>query len=113
MSGSPGLQIKHSVPNKKGETDELRCACCCRTNSVCPTQSIFCNCFCLGMCRLLLRAPENLKDQKRYLQAVQKVIAYMTIGVDVSKLFSDMIMVSAGMMLEGRRSSRDLHVHVT
>lgn len=46
------------------------------------------------MCRMLLRAPENLKDQKRYLQAVQKVIAYMTIGVDVSKLFSDMIMVS-------------------
>lgn len=65
------------------------------------------------MCRLLLRAPENLKDQKRYLQAVQKVIAYMTIGVDVSKLFSDMIMVSAGMMLKGRRSSRDLHVHIT
>lgn len=65
------------------------------------------------VCRILLRAPENLKDQKRYLQAVQKVIAYMTIGVDVSKLFSDMIMVSEGINGEAGRSSRDLHMHVT
>ena len=65
------------------------------------------------MCRVLLRAPENLKDQKRYLQAVQKVIAYMTIGVDVSKLFSDMIMVSEGINGEAGRLSHDLHMHVT
>lgn len=68
---------------------------------------------------MLLRAPENLKDPKRYLQAVQKVIAYMTIGVDVSKLFSDMIMVSEGQATYGEgtngghRLSRDLHVYVT
>ena len=43
--------------------------------------------------RTLLRSPDNQRDGNKYLQAVQKVIAYMTIGVDVSKLFSDMIMV--------------------
>jgi AP-4 complex subunit beta-1 len=63
---SPGLQVKHSIPNKKAEVDELR---------------------------TLLRSPENQRDGSKYLQAVQKVMAYMTIGVDVSKLFSDMIMV--------------------
>ena len=34
------------------------------------------------------------RDPRRYLQAVQKVIACMTLGIDVSKLFSEMIMVS-------------------
>ena len=33
------------------------------------------------------------RDPRRYLQAVQKVIACMTLGIDVSKLFSEMIMV--------------------
>jgi AP-4 complex subunit beta-1 len=65
---SPGLQVKHSIPNKKAEVDELR---------------------------TLLRSPENQRDGSKYLQAVQKVMAYMTIGVDVSKLFSDMIMAGA------------------
>ena len=44
--------------------------------------------------RALLRSPEVQKDPRRYLQAVQKVIACMTLGIDVSKLFSEMIMVS-------------------
>ena len=43
--------------------------------------------------RTLLRAPEVQKDPRRYLQAVQKVIACMTLGINVSKLFSEMIMV--------------------
>jgi hypothetical protein len=34
------------------------------------------------------------KDQALYLKAVQKVIASMTLGVDVSPLFSDMIKVT-------------------
>ena len=41
-----------------------------------------------------MRSPEVQKDPRRYLQAVQKVIACMTLGIDVSKLFSEMIMVS-------------------
>ena len=44
--------------------------------------------------RSLLRSPDVQKDPKRYLQVVQKVIACMTLGIDVSKLFSEMIMVS-------------------
>ena len=44
--------------------------------------------------RGLLRSPDVQKDPRRYLQAVQKVIACMTLGIDVSKLFSEMIMVS-------------------
>lgn len=44
--------------------------------------------------RTLLRSPDVQKDPRRYLQAVQKVIACMTLGIDVSKLFSEMIMVS-------------------
>ncbi len=44
--------------------------------------------------RTVLRNPEVQKDPRKYLQAVQKVIACMTLGIDVSKLFSEMIMVS-------------------
>ena len=40
-----------------------------------------------------LRDPMVQRDPKRYLQTVQKVIACMTLGIDVSKLFSEMIMV--------------------
>ena len=43
--------------------------------------------------RALLRNPDVQKDPRRYLQAVQKVIACMTLGINVSKLFSEMIMV--------------------
>ena len=51
-------------------------------------------------CRSLLRNPDIQRDPKRYLQAVQKVIACMTLGIDVSKLFSEMIMVRGrGFML--------------
>ena len=49
--------------------------------------------YCL-LFRALLRSPEIQKDAKQYEQVVQKVIAYMTLGVDVSPLFSEMIMVS-------------------
>ena len=45
------------------------------------------------VCRALLRSPDVQRDSKRYIQAVQKVIACMTLGIDVSKLFSEMIMV--------------------
>lgn len=45
------------------------------------------------MARGFLRSPEVQRDPRRYLQVVQKVIACMTLGIDVSKLFSEMIMV--------------------
>jgi hypothetical protein len=34
------------------------------------------------------------RDVKRKREIIKKVIAYMTLGIDVSRLFTDMIMVS-------------------
>lgn len=47
----------------------------------------------LGFVRNLLRNPEIQRDPSRYRIVVQKVIAFMTQGIDVSRLFSEMIMV--------------------
>jgi len=44
--------------------------------------------------RALLSKPSIQKDPTLYLEAVQRVIASMTMGVDVSNLFVDMIKVS-------------------
>ncbi len=33
------------------------------------------------------------KDMRRKREIIKKVIAYMTLGIDVSRLFTDMIMV--------------------
>eukprot|EP00929_Paragymnodinium_shiwhaense_P072416 TRINITY_DN36759_c0_g1_i1.p1 TRINITY_DN36759_c0_g1~~TRINITY_DN36759_c0_g1_i1.p1 ORF type:complete len:873 (-),score=248.21 TRINITY_DN36759_c0_g1_i1:242-2860(-) len=43
----------------------------------------------------LLRAAAADKDHQKKRDAIKKVIAYMTIGIDVSPLFSDMVMASA------------------
>lgn len=45
--------------------------------------------------RQLLRVAQQDKDQQKKRDALKKVIAYMTLGIDVSPLFSDMIMASA------------------
>jgi AP-4 complex subunit beta-1 len=34
------------------------------------------------------------RDVKRKREIIKKVIAYMTLGIDVSRLFTDMIMVN-------------------
>jgi len=35
------------------------------------------------------------RDQQKKRDAIKKVIAYMTLGIDVSPLFSEMVMASA------------------
>ena len=40
-----------------------------------------------------MRSTEIQRDPVQYEQVVQKVIAYMTLGVDMSPLFTEMIMV--------------------
>eukprot|EP01147_Barroeca_monosierra_P004316 gene4316-6624_t len=45
--------------------------------------------------RTLIRTPEVQKDPARYREAVEKVILYMTLGVDVSRLFSEIVLASA------------------
>mmetsp|Transcript_4046 Transcript_4046/g.7442 ORF Transcript_4046/g.7442 Transcript_4046/m.7442 type:complete len:796 (-) Transcript_4046:152-2539(-) len=41
-----------------------------------------------------LRNPKLMRDPKKQQEVTKKVIAYMTLGIDVSKLFSEMIMAS-------------------
>ncbi|OEH80151.1 heat repeat-containing protein [Cyclospora cayetanensis] len=45
--------------------------------------------------RLLLRQLPMEKDLNRQREVVKRVIAYMTVGMDVSRLFSEMIMLSS------------------
>lgn len=56
------------IDNKKGEVNELR---------------------------QLLKNIMDEKDQKKRREVIKKVIAYMTLGVDVSKLFTDMVRISS------------------
>ncbi|CAG9329177.1 unnamed protein product [Blepharisma stoltei] len=56
------------VDNKKGEVNELR---------------------------TLLKGIMNQRDVKKRREAIKKVIAYMTLGIDVSKLFTDMVLISS------------------
>jgi ribosomal protein L30/L7E len=52
----------------------------------------------------LLRTVNTDKDSKRKRDVIKKVIAYMTLGIDVSRLFSDMILVRT-VVLAGFSSS--------
>jgi len=45
--------------------------------------------------RQLLRSAAQDRDQQKKRDAIKKVIAYMTLGIDVSPLFSEMVMASA------------------
>merc|ERR1719203_1022154 len=45
--------------------------------------------------RQLLRGAAQDRDQQKKRDAIKKVIAYMTLGIDVSPLFSEMVMASA------------------
>eukprot|EP00040_Diaphanoeca_grandis_P001303 m.18080 g.18080 ORF g.18080 m.18080 type:complete len:808 (+) comp11828_c0_seq1:105-2528(+) len=45
--------------------------------------------------RTTLNTLEVQRDVKKYREACQKVISYMTLGIDVSRLFTEMIMASA------------------
>ena len=46
------------------------------------------------MCCRLLKNVLNDKDDKKKREVVKKVIAYMTLGIDVSRIFSEMCMAS-------------------
>ena len=44
--------------------------------------------------KLLLKNTVNDKDEKRRREIIKKVIAYMTLGIDVSRLFEEMCLHS-------------------
>lgn len=74
MSAAVGKATPVSTPpqffvdNKKGEVNELR---------------------------TLIKGIMNERDVKKRREVIKKVIAYMTLGVDVSKLFTDMVLISS------------------
>ena len=45
-----------------------------------------------------LRNPSIDRDPEKKREVIKRVIAYMTLGIDVSKLFSEMIMVRRGLV---------------
>ena len=53
-----------------------------------------------------LRNPSLDRDPEKKREVIKRVIAYMTLGIDVSKLFSEMIMVRALPMLRLRSRRR-------
>lgn len=67
-TGTTGSRPPGSYFEKKGEVHELR---------------------------QLLRGAAADRDQQKKRDAIKKVIAYMTLGIDVSPLFSEMVMASA------------------
>jgi len=45
--------------------------------------------------KMLLNNPRLLKEQDKRREVIKKVIAYMTLGIDVSKVFSEMVMAAS------------------
>lgn len=45
--------------------------------------------------KVILRSPKLDKDQFKKREVIKKVLAYMTLGIDVSRLFSEMIMAAS------------------
>jgi hypothetical protein len=66
MSGAPPPPGGVVIEHKKGEVNELKAS---------------------------LRNPSLDRDPEKKREVIKRVIAYMTLGIDVSKLFSEMIMV--------------------
>lgn len=78
MSGSaPHVVGGVVIEHKKGEVNELK---------------------------ISLRNPALDRDPEKKREVIKRVIAYMTLGIDVSKLFSEMIMV-------GGNTSHNLNVN--
>ena len=67
-SASGGAPPAVQIEHKKGEVNELKTS---------------------------LRNPNLDRDPDKKREVIKRVIAYMTLGIDVSKLFSEMIMASA------------------
>jgi AP-4 complex subunit beta-1 len=45
--------------------------------------------------KLLLSNPKLLRDLDKKREVIKKVIAYMTLGIDVSRVFSEMVMAAS------------------
>lgn len=74
QQGGPGGVV---IEHKKGEVNELKTS---------------------------LRNPSLDRDPDKKREVIKRVIAYMTLGIDVSKLFSEMIMVSTALRREARHA---------
>lgn len=74
MSGPPAPPGSVQIEHKKGEVNELKTS---------------------------LRNPAIDRDPEKKREVIKRVIAYMTLGIDVSKLFSEMVMVSSSYVVRG------------
>ena len=59
-----------------------------------------------------LRNPAIDRDPEKKREVIKRVIAYMTLGIDVSKLFSEMVMVSAPDPTRSQRLGVAQHIHL-
>lgn len=66
--GPPPSNPAYFVDTKRGEVNELKA---------------------------ILRNPKIMREQDKRREAIKKVIAYMTLGIDVSRLFSEMVMAAS------------------
>jgi len=66
--GSSSVPPSFFVDHKRGEVNELK---------------------------LLLNNPKLLREQDKKREVIKKVIAYMTLGIDVSRVFSEMVMAAS------------------
>lgn len=73
-------------------------------NSSVPPRTAFCTP--ASFLLQLLRAVTSERDTKRKRDVIKKVIAYMTLGIDVSRLFSDMVLVRARAYIHAHEAAR-------
>jgi hypothetical protein len=88
-----GIPTGPPAADKKGEVNELRTVSPHDSTQFTAAQKHFAILtYCLPL--QLLRSVNTEKDSKRKRDIIKKVIAYMTLGIDVSRLFTEMILVS-------------------
>lgn len=106
VAGTGAVVAGGAGADKKGEVNELRMVrsggCVCPPATPIPTRTCAHTHTCAHTCAhtartcahavQLLRAVNTERDSKRKRDVIKKVIAYMTLGIDVSRLFSDMVL---------------------
>ena len=97
----PGGGQPYFVDQKKGEVNELKAV---SKISLFPAAHI-------QLLSQLLRNINVERDAKRKREIIKKVIAYMTLGIDVSRLFSEMVMVSTPIIINQQLSMYSVHTN--
>jgi AP-4 complex subunit beta-1 len=89
VGGATPAATGYFVDQKKGEVNELK-----QVRTDINSYDTDCRNLIAHAKPQLLKNINVERDVKRKRDVIKKVIAYMTLGIDVSRLFTDMIMVS-------------------